>query len=370
MNKLCLNLDIPDLSYERFMDILKETNKYVDFYKVNLAFVNDTKLIYKIVQQSAIYNIEVILDAKYGDIYNTNEEYAERVDQLNVEGVTLNPFAGLESLVPFAQGLFTPYILLTTTNAEQEEWQMKISDEIISFAKGYNCGIICPSNKIDYVKERHPNALILCPGIGYQGGSIEGMHDNIIYCVGRSVLKLDNIEAGIKAFKSEVDKTNIMRIMKQNDCLYIGKTTLSSGNETDIYFDFRKAFGKKGHLRTKIVQELRHVCRINNIQNIVGIAQGGIAAASVVADNLDLNFAYIRTNAKQHGTKSKIEGYINPHGKTLIFDDVVTTGKSIDNALKTLAENYCFTEYIDTFCILDRSKRQNYRSIFKYQCNG
>jgi len=374
MNKLCLNLDVNTLTFEMFKKIFKETEEYVDFYKINLAFVKDDLLIKQIVKHVAENSfIEIILDAKYGDIENTNIQHHKYVKDLGVDGVTLNPFTGLQSLTPFLGNHYNSYILLSTTNREQEEWQRCISEKIINFAKTTMSRIICPSHQIDYVRHIDPNAYILCPGIGHQGGEISNKHNNIIYCVGRSVLNSNNWHLSIKSYRKQIDKVNFILEMRDLECIQEKEVKLSSGETSEIYFDFRKAFGEnrsshlnKWNIRNRIIQALLLHCQAEGVQNLVAIAEGGIPAAAIVAAKLNLNFAWVRKQQKQHGTKNQIEGFIDPSKKTLLFDDVVTTGNSINNALEVLAQNYKFDNYIDYYCILDRTEKKGIPSLFKY----
>tara|TARA_Y100001937_G_scaffold128561_1_gene205888 strand:+ start:867 stop:1985 length:1119 start_codon:yes stop_codon:yes gene_type:complete len=372
MNRLCLNVDIPHLSYEEFKKIYKATRNYVQAYKINPAFCQDQNVIEKI-QIAAHSGCDIILDSKFGDILSTNLRYHNYVKELQVQGVTLNPFVGLKSLTPFVEKDYTPYILLTSTNGEQEEWQEMISNNIISFAKQTKAGIICPDHKIDFVKQQYPDAKILCPGIGHQGGKINSRHDNITYCVGRSVFAFKNNELDyeeltdrIKEYSDKIARQNLILSMKKSGCFYERDIKLSNGQNSNVYFDFRKAWAKDTLMRDFIHEELVLYVRKNKIKNIVAIAAGGIPAASTLAYMLKLNFAYIRNNPKKHGTEQQIEGYIDPSLKTMLFDDVVTTGNSINNALRTLTQNHCFTQYVETFCILDRSEAKIYNSIFKY----
>lgn len=377
MNRLCLNLDLETLTFELFKKLFKQTEDYVEYYKINLAFVKDDLLIKQIVKYVADNSfIEVILDAKYGDIENTNIQHHNYVEYLGVDGVTLNPFTGLKSLAPFLGNHYNPYILLSTTNKEQEEWQKLLAKKTIEFAKTTMAKIICPSDQIDFVKSINPDAKILCPGIGHQGGQINDKHKDVIYCVGRSVLHSNNWNLAIQYYRKKIDRVNFILEMRNLECIREEKIELSSGETSEIYFDFRKAFGEnrssplnKWNIRDRIITALSLYCQEKKVKNIVAVAEGGIAPAAIVASKLNLNFAWVRNQQKKHGTRNQIEGFINPSERTLLFDDVITTGNSINNALIVLAKNYQFSNDIDVYCILDRTEEQKTSSLFKYQSN-
>jgi orotate phosphoribosyltransferase len=61
---------------------------------------------------------------------------------------------------------------------------------------------------------------------------------------------------------------------------------------------------------------------------IAGVATGAIAQGALVADKLNLPFVYVREKAKDHGLKKLIEGVLLPGQKTVIVEDLVSTGGS------------------------------------------
>lgn len=69
---------------------------------------------------------------------------------------------------------------------------------------------------------------------------------------------------------------------------------------------------------------------------VVGMATAGISWARVVADELDLPFAYVRSHTKGHGTGNLIEGAPPSGKKAVLVDDLVASGGSIQGAIYTL----------------------------------
>jgi orotidine-5'-phosphate decarboxylase len=78
-------------------------------YKINLAFYLNCGVDgFVALQETVTYarrvapGVAIILDAKFGDIGNTNEAYARfAYDLLGVDAVTVNPYVGREALRPF-----------------------------------------------------------------------------------------------------------------------------------------------------------------------------------------------------------------------------------------------------------------------------
>ena len=73
----------------------------------------------------------------------------------------------------------------------------------------------------------------------------------------------------------------------------------------------------------------------NNI-TIAGVATGAIAIGTLVAENLNCPFVYVRPEPKNHGRKNQIEGNITKNSKVVVVEDLISTGKSSLNAIKAL----------------------------------
>jgi orotate phosphoribosyltransferase len=69
---------------------------------------------------------------------------------------------------------------------------------------------------------------------------------------------------------------------------------------------------------------------------IAGVATGAIAHGVLVAEALDLPFIYVRSEAKSHGLGNKIEGAYSPGMKTVVIEDLVSTGGSSLSAYEAL----------------------------------
>ncbi|MFM7769435.1 MAG: orotate phosphoribosyltransferase [Bacteroidota bacterium] len=105
--------------------------------------------------------------------------------------------------------------------------------------------------------------------------------------------------------------------------------TWASGLKSPIYCDNRKTLSYPT-LRTHIRQQF-----VNAIQKhfgpadvIVGVATGGIAIGALIAQEMGLPFAYVRSEAKKHGLGNQVEGVIEPKQKVIVIEDLVSTGKS------------------------------------------
>ncbi|KQS26907.1 orotate phosphoribosyltransferase [Dyadobacter sp. Leaf189] len=103
----------------------------------------------------------------------------------------------------------------------------------------------------------------------------------------------------------------------------------SSGWLSPIYCDNRVALSYPD-TRTFIKKMLADLVRQEypGVQAVVGVATGGIAQGALVADLLELPFAYVRPEPKKHGMGNQIEGRLEPGQSVIIIEDLISTGGS------------------------------------------
>ncbi len=109
--------------------------------------------------------------------------------------------------------------------------------------------------------------------------------------------------------------------------------TWSSGWKSPIYCDNRLTLSYP-HIRDFIRDAFVHRIRTTfpDVQAIVGVATGGIAHAALIAQELDLPLAYVRSKPKEHGLGNQIEGHLESGQKVVIVEDLISTGASALNA--------------------------------------
>ena len=59
----------------------------------------------------------------------------------------------------------------------------------------------------------------------------------------------------------------------------------------------------------------------------------------MIAERLNLPYAYIRPESNGHGLKNQIEGNINKNSDVVVIEDLISTGKSSLNAIDALKSN-------------------------------
>lgn len=118
--------------------------------------------------------------------------------------------------------------------------------------------------------------------------------------------------------------------------------TWSSGIKSPIYCDNRKILSYP-KIRTYIRQEFTKLIRdeFGELDLIAGVATGAIAHGVLVAQELGLPFAYVRSSKKEHGMSNQIEGVVESGQSVVVIEDLVSTGQSSLAAVKALREAGC-----------------------------
>lgn len=118
--------------------------------------------------------------------------------------------------------------------------------------------------------------------------------------------------------------------------------TWASGWKSPIYCDNRVSLSHPS-IRTYIRQNLSAMIteEYGSVDLIAGVATAGIPQGALVAQELGLPFAYVRSSAKEHGLSNQIEGEVAPGQRVVIIEDLISTGSSSLKAVHALREAGC-----------------------------
>lgn len=200
-SRLCVGLDPrpgdggAEFARNFLKRVIDETAVWAAAFKPNMAYfeamgLEGIRLLGELLEEIPD-EVPVILDAKRSDIGETQKYYAEAYfSGWKVDAVTLNPFLGYDSIEPFlgweGKGI---YLLAVTSNAGSADFQQqKLADgrsvyELVlglgERAKeekratdvGYVVGL---TNAAD-VLAKVPDAPLLIPGLGAQGGDLTAL---------------------------------------------------------------------------------------------------------------------------------------------------------------------------------------------------
>lgn len=150
-----------------------------------------------------------IADAKRGDIGNTSSMYAKAfLEDLSFDSVTVAPYMGKDSVEPFLafENKHTILLALTsndgafdfqTQTIDGKPMYQKVLETSRTWKNSSNLMYVVGATKAEYFKEIRsivPDAFLLVPGVGAQGGSLE---DVCRFGMNRQVGLLINSSRGI-----------------------------------------------------------------------------------------------------------------------------------------------------------------------------
>ncbi len=136
-------------------------------------------------------DIPIILDAKRGDIKNSNLGYTQAVfEYLKVDAITVNPYLGKEALEPFLDYKDKGIIVLVKTSnpgggeiqdlkvgSKGEPLYLWLAERVArTWNKNGNCGVVVGATypkQLRQVRKVVGDMPILIPGVGLQGGELE-----------------------------------------------------------------------------------------------------------------------------------------------------------------------------------------------------
>lgn len=118
--------------------------------------------------------------------------------------------------------------------------------------------------------------------------------------------------------------------------------TWASGWKSPFYCDNRKTLSYPD-LRTFVKVQLTRLVLENfpQAEAVAGVATGAIAQGALVADELGLPFAYVRSKPKDHGMENLIEGELKKGAKVVVVEDLISTGGSSLKAVEALRRYGC-----------------------------
>jgi uridine monophosphate synthetase len=119
----------------------------------------------------------------------------------------------------------------------------------------------------------------------------------------------------------------------KSDCIKIGKWKLKNGDISKYYYDIKNIISDP-LLVKKIGDNL--YSKLNDFDIICGIPYGGLPIALYISTTYNKPLIYIRDKPKEYGTCKLIEGTYNINDRCVLIDDVITSGKSIQDAISVL----------------------------------
>ncbi len=217
-SRLCIGLDPrpgdggASFARDFLQRVIGETATWAAAYKPNIAYfeamgIDGIRLLEEILG-GIPEDVPVILDAKRSDIGETQKYYAQGYFAgWNVDAVTINPFLGYDSVEPFldweGKGI---YLLAVTSNQGSADFQQQklidgrsVFEQVIALGerskaeeRATDVGYVVGLTNAEGVLEKFPEAPLLVPGLGAQGGDLAALGK-----AGRSAPDVINVSRGI-----------------------------------------------------------------------------------------------------------------------------------------------------------------------------
>ena len=134
-----------------------------------------------------------------------------------------------------------------------------------------------------------------------------------------------------------------------------GDFTLASGKKRPYYIDLR-LIPSYPHEYRKMIKGLQNLIAedigFENFHSLVSVPTAGLMVAASLATEIVKPLIYVRKQAKEHGTGKAVEGVTCQDMKLLMIEDVVTSGGSVINAIKSIKEEKMVVT--DAYAIVDR----------------
>ena len=179
--------------------VIDATKEFCVSYKPNMAFYETQGAKGWISLEKTIKYINKncpdifsIADAKRGDIGNTSKMYAKAfLETLNFDSITVAPYMGEDSVVPFLEYKNKWVILLAlTSNSGSKDFQTlgiqqptannyQLYQQVLETSKSWstpdNMMYVVGATKAEMlsdIRKMIPDSFLLVPGVGAQGGSL------------------------------------------------------------------------------------------------------------------------------------------------------------------------------------------------------
>jgi uridine monophosphate synthetase len=418
---LCVGLDphpedlpalSPDAARSFCLDLIEETAEFAAAFKPNAAFfevfgAQGISALQEIIA-AVPKEIPVILDAKRGDIASTARMYAVAAFQtLGADALTVNPYLGYDSLVPFIEepqrGVF---LLCKTSNPGAadlqdlfvsqhpegtEEAPIQIYEHLAALAREWNqndnLGLVVGATQVQAlarVRRLAPELWILAPGVGAQGGDLKaalevGLRDDglgLLIPVSRGIARASDPKQRAKELREAINRTrtgveqpgvfardphedgaaidfpaSLADRLLDAGCIKFGQFRLKSGLISPIYIDLRLLTGDP-ELLSLVAAAYLPVLKGLRFDRLAALPYAALPIGTAVSLQGGWSLVYPRKEAKSYGTRAEVEGLYEPGDRVVVIDDLATTGGSKFEAIEKLTQAGLQVE--DVVVLVDR----------------
>jgi uridine monophosphate synthetase len=339
-----------------------------------------------------VADVPVILDAKRGDIGSTAQAYARAAFEVwGADALTVNPYLGQDSVTPFTAFAGKGVLLLChTSNPGATDLQTlpcpsrPLYEAVAAKAKAWGTGLVVGATypeALARVRAWSPEAWILLPGVGAQGGDLAdalaaGLRADRLGVVVNSsrgiIYAPDPRQAALDLRKRINDarsgpparpfdpRAALTVTLADIGAIRFGEFTLASGKKSPIYVDLRLLASHPAALRqvagayADLLRAEVGAGKPGTPMRLAAIPYAALPIGTAVALELDLPLIYPRKEIKDHGTSRQIEGEYEAGDQVVVLDDLITTGGSKLAAIEPLEQ--AGLEVRDVVVLIDREQ--------------
>lgn len=385
---LCVGLDprvsTPAELVSACMRVVDATWQHAAVFKPNAAFFEahgsaGVRALEELVRKLPA-EVPCLLDAKRGDIGDTNAAYARGVTALGASAVTVSPYLGVGALAPFLSDTeLSLFVLGRTSNPEAEPVQdarlwsgesvfERVADEVDRLNLPERVGLVVGATEpsaIAKVRARALRSWLLLPGIGAQGGDLRAAvsaarrtdGSGFLVNVSRGIERAADMSAEAARLREEIEAVRLLpaapdesaerarlarvrevaRVLFESQCVRFGSFTLKSGKESPVYVDLRRlvTFPRAlGFVADVLAGRLATLA----FDRIAALPYAALPIGTAVSLGTSRPMIYPRGQAKTYGAKASIEGLFEAGERVVVLDDIATRGDAKLEALGPLAE--------------------------------
>lgn len=326
--------------------------------------------------------VPVILDAKRGDIASTARAYATAAfDVLGADAVTVNPWMGRDSVAPFVERAERGVFLLCRTSnpgaAEVQDVRVvaagggvggplyeHVARRAAHWSDHRNLGLVVGATEpsaLARVRAVAPDAWLLVPGVGAQGGDLAAALRAGLRADGRGLLvnvsrgisrasdraataedlrdAIERERAAIAAEAASVRTTapadDVADGLLEVGCVQFGSFTLKSGLRSPVYVDLRRLVSHP-RLLERVAEAYVTLMQGLRFDRVAALPYAALPIGTAVALRGGWPLVYPRREAKDYGTKVAIEGEYAAGERVVVLDDLATTAGTKLEALEKL----------------------------------